>query len=77
MEVPGGHANKKNVLLYECLGTAFLLVSINMSAHFGGSGSFQPIAVALTLYSLIMIYGPVSGAHFNPAVTVGVFVVNG
>jgi aquaporin Z len=71
MEVPGGHENKGPVLIYEMLGTAFLLVAINQSASFG---SFQPFAVGLTIFCNICIFGAVSGGHFNPAVTIAVFV---
>ena len=39
MEVPGGRQNKIAVLLYEFIGTAILLISINMSLNVNG-GSF-------------------------------------
>jgi len=70
MEVPGGHNNKLFVCLYEALGTAMLLLSINLSQG-------DATAVGLTLFSSIVVFGPVCGAHFNPAVTTAVFIKEG
>ena len=33
--------------------------------------------VGLTLTTSIIVFGSVSGGHFNPAVSTGVFIVNG
>ena len=65
-------------LLAEGLGTAFLLISVVGSGIMGESLSGGNVAVALLanaiatgcmLFVLITILGPISGAHFNPAVT--------
>lgn len=72
MEVPGGHSQKINVLIYEVLGTAFLLFAVNASAS-----GLQPYAVSFTIFANIMMFGPVSGGHFNPAVSTAVFVKEG
>jgi aquaporin Z len=74
MEVPGGHNNKVYVCIYELLGTAFLLYAINQSAEFG---DFQPEAIGFTIFASITVFGGVSGGHFNPAVTMGVFTKEG
>jgi glycerol uptake facilitator-like aquaporin len=66
-------------LLAEGLGTAFLLMAVVgsgiMAARLsGGNGALAllcntlPTGAILTV--LILIFGPVSGAHFNPAVSV-------
>jgi glycerol uptake facilitator-like aquaporin len=62
----------------ECLGTAFLLAAVVgsgiMAAKLaGGNGALALLCNTLPtgaiLVVLILIFGPVSGAHFNPAVT--------
>lgn len=69
-------------LTAEALGTAFLLASIIGSGIVvqpfdgppGGPASMQlfvhAVIIGITLTALILTFGPVSGAHFNPAVTV-------
>jgi glycerol uptake facilitator-like aquaporin len=66
-------------LLAEFLGTAFLLAAVVGSGIMGVALSAGNDAVALlanagatacALYVLIVLFGPLSGAHFNPAVTV-------
>lgn len=71
MEVKGAKNHKGLVFLYECLGTAMLMTGINLSSTIGG---LKPIGIILTVYSAILIFGGPGGAHFNPAVTIGVFV---
>jgi len=66
-------------IVAECLGTAFLLAGVVgsgiMAAKLaGGNGALAllcntvPTGAILTV--LILTFGPVSGAHFNPAVSV-------
>lgn len=65
-------------LISECLGTAFLLIGVIGSGIMGETLADGNIAIALLanaiatgciLYGIITCLGPVSGAHFNPAVT--------
>jgi len=65
-------------LLAEGLGTAFLLIGVVASGIMGETLSGGNVAIALLanaiatgciLYVLITTLGPISGAHFNPAVT--------
>src|SRR4029077_2973731 len=65
-------------LVAEGLGTAFLLAVVIGSGIMGERLASGNIAIALLANSLatggglvvlILIFGPVSGAHFNPAVT--------
>lgn len=72
------HSNGKK-LAAETLGTAFLLVGVVGSGIMGETLSGGNTAIALlanaiatgcTLYVIITTLGPISGAHFNPVVTV-------
>jgi glycerol uptake facilitator-like aquaporin len=65
-------------LVAEALGTAFLLAIVIGSGIMGERLAGGNVAIALMgntlatgagLIVLIMVFGPVSGAHFNPAVT--------
>ncbi|SHE77882.1 Glycerol uptake facilitator (Major Intrinsic Protein Family) [Litoreibacter ascidiaceicola] len=62
----------------EALGTALLLISVVGSGIMGESLAGGNTAIALLanaiatgcmLYAIITVLGPISGAHFNPAVT--------
>lgn len=68
MEVPGGIGifKKLAVALYELNGTALFVYGILVS---GGN----PIGVPMTLLACILIFGGVTGGHFNPAVSIGVW----
>ena len=64
----------------ECLGTAFLLAAVVGSGIMaqrlaGGNGALALLCNTLPtgaiLVVLILVFGPLSGAHFNPAVTLG------
>ncbi len=69
----------KQRLLAEFVGTAFLLATVVGSGIMGEMLAGGNIAIALLgntiptgaiLVVLITLFGPVSGAHFNPAVTI-------
>ena len=59
----------------ECLGTFWLVLGGCGTALFGGVG-FLGVAIAFGLTVVTMAYGigHISGAHLNPAVSLGVFV---
>lgn len=66
--------SRKNVamLLAELLGTAILTFSVlAVTKSAIGIPYFAAIGVGLTLSVLVMVLGATSGAHFNPAVTLG------
>jgi len=72
MEIASGKRNLIIVCIYEALGTGFLLYAINMQKGF----NFGSFGIAFMLFALLLIGGPITGAHFNPAVTLGVYISN-
>jgi aquaporin Z len=70
MEVPGGSRNKLWVLVSELLGTAFLTAALN----WGGCSSGEAECVGLAIFIMAQVFGPISGGHFNPAVTIAVLI---
>ena len=72
MENPAAENKKVIVFAYECLGTAMLVYAVNLQAAF----TLGVFAIPLTLFAVILIIGPVTGCHINPAVSLGVFLSN-
>jgi glycerol uptake facilitator-like aquaporin len=81
-EISGGHDARRITLarraVAEGLGTAMLLATVVGSGIMGERLAEGNVAIALLantlatgagLVALILTFGPVSGAHFNPAVT--------
>ena len=67
METKLGHNRKLIVSVYEALGTALFTYCIIVSTA-------NALAGAFSLFAMILIFGSVTGGHFNPAVTVGVLI---
>ncbi len=57
----------------EFIGTFFLVFVIGMVV-LGGKGDFAPLAIGSTLMVMIYAGGHISGAHYNPAVTLAVLL---
>lgn len=55
------------VWLYEFIGTFGLLMAVNAT-------NGDAVGTALVFFLLLKLAAPVSGAHFNPSVTMGVFI---
>ncbi|HET7538175.1 MAG TPA: aquaporin [Candidatus Didemnitutus sp.] len=55
--------------LVEFIGTFFLVFAVGMA-----SGDLAPLAIGATLMVMIFAGGHVSGGHFNPAVTLAVWL---
>ncbi|MEO8616448.1 MAG: aquaporin [Luteolibacter sp.] len=58
----------------EFIGTFFLVLTIGCTVIPGAAGVIPPIAIGAALMVMIFAGGHVSGAHFNPAVTLAVFI---
>ena len=63
-----------NKYLVEFIGTFFLVFAIGMAVIVPGAGALAPIAIGATLMVMVYAGGHISGAHFNPAVTVAVWL---
>jgi aquaporin Z len=60
--------------LVEFIGTFFLVFTIGMVVIAPGAGNLAPFAIAAALMVMIYAGGHISGAHFNPAVTLAVWL---
>jgi len=81
-----GRADLARRFVAEFLGTAFLLIAIIGSGILaerlsGGNAAIALFAttsaISAALLALILTFGPISGAHFNPAVTICDALVKG
>jgi len=61
---------------FEVVGSAVFAFGANMSAN-AKDHSIYPIIVGLLYFSLICFLGSVGGGHFNPAVTLAIFIKEG
>jgi len=62
------------VLVVELIGTFFLMFTVGMTVIDPGAGAFAPIAIGTVLAVMIFAGGHISGGHYNPAVTLGVWI---
>ena len=58
----------------EFIGTFFLVLTIGMTVINPGAGALAPLAIGSALMVMIYAGGHVSGAHYNPAVTLAVYM---
>jgi aquaporin Z len=63
-----------NKYLTEFIGTFFLVLTIGCTVIAGGPHVVPPLAIGATLRGMVFAGGHVSGAHYNPAVTLAVFL---
>lgn len=67
--------NSSKKWLVEFIGTFFLVATIGSTVLApGDAGNLAPLAIGAVLMVMIFAGGHVSGAHYNPAVTLAVFL---
>ena len=59
--------------LMEAIGTMVLLLTIQLSAD-APSSDKAPMAIGVVLAAIIYARAPISGAHYNPAVSLAVML---
>jgi len=61
--------------VYEFIGTFFLVLTVGMTVLNPGSvGLWAPLAIGSVLAVMVFAGGHISGAHYNPAVSLAVFL---
>jgi aquaporin Z len=63
-----------NKYLTEFIGTFFLVLTIGCTVIPGAPGVIPPLAIGAALMVMIFAGGHVSGGHYNPAVTLAVWI---
>jgi aquaporin Z len=63
-----------NKYVTEFIGTFFLVLTIGCTVIPSAVGVIPPLAIGAALMVMIFAGGHVSGAHYNPAVTLAVFI---
>ena len=61
-------------MLVECVGTFFLVLVIGLTVVSPGAGAMAPLAIGAMLMVMVYAGGHISGAHYNPAVTLAVWL---
>ncbi len=60
--------------IVEFIGTFFLVFTVGMTVIDPGAGTLAPLAIGSALMVMIYAGGHISGGHYNPAVTLAVWI---
>ena len=63
-----------NKYVAEFIGTFFLVLTVGCTVIGNGAGAFAPLAIGSALMVMIFAGGHISGGHFDPVVTLGVWL---
>lgn len=63
-----------NKYITEFIGTFFLVLTVGCTVIMGAPGVIAPLAIGAVLMVMVFAGGHISGGHYNPAVTLAVFV---
>src|SRR5205809_7894154 len=63
-----------NKYIAEFIGTFFLVLTIGCTSIGASAGVIAPLAIGAALMVMIFAGGHISGAHYNPAVTLAVLI---
>src|SRR5438093_4209588 len=63
-----------NKYIAEFIGTFFLVLTIGCTVIGAGAGVIAPLAIGATLMVMVYAGGHISGGHYNPAVTLAVWM---
>ena len=63
-----------NKYIMELIGTFFLVLTIGCTVIGNGAGVIPPLAIAGALMVMVFAGGHISGAHYNPAVTLAAWI---
>ena len=63
-----------NKYITEFIGTMFLVLIVGVAAFAGTAGAMAPLAIGTILMVMVYAGGHISGAHYNPAVTLAVLI---
>ena len=63
-----------NKYIAEFIGTFFLVLTIGCTVIGTGTGIIAPLAIGAALMVMVFAGGHISGGHYNPAVTLGMYI---